>query len=104
MKRKTTLTIEIDRVLTIRGATSDRRGKCEACGEVVPMITVDEAAKLAHIGSRSIYQMVEANRIHFIETSEDLLLICFNSISRSVSKIDLEDVSNSTNLEDDQDG
>ena len=103
MKRKTTLTIEIDRVLTIRGATS-YRGKCEACGEVVPMITVDEAAKLAHIGSRSIYQMVEANRIHFIETSEDLLLICFNSISRSVSKIDLEDVSNSTNLEDDQDG
>jgi excisionase family DNA binding protein len=104
MKRKTKLTIEIERVLIIRGGTSERRGKCEACGELVPLITVDEAAKLAHVGSRSIYKMVEAKRIHFIETSEELLLICFNSICRSVSKTDLGDVSTSANLEEDQEG
>lgn len=104
MKRKTKLTIEIERVLIIRGDTSERRGKCESCGELVPLITVDEAAKLTHVGSRSIYKMVEDKRIHFIETSEELLLICFNSICRSVSKTDLADLSTYANIEENWEG
>jgi hypothetical protein len=52
------------------------------------MITVDEAAMLAQVGSRAIYKLVEAERIHFIETSDELLPICFNSICRSLSQAD----------------
>jgi hypothetical protein len=32
--------------------------------------------------------MVEADKIHFIETSEELLLICFNSLYRGLSHAD----------------
>lgn len=86
MKRKTKLTIETERILIIRGgAASERRANCEVCGELVPLITVDEAAKLAHVGSRSIYRLVEAEKVHFIETSDKLLLICFDSICRRLS-------------------
>ena len=80
MKRKTTLTVETERILIIRGGASELRGKCDACGELVRLISVDEAARLAVVGSRAIYRLVEAEKIHFIETDEELLLICFNSL------------------------
>ena len=88
MKRTTKLTIEIERVLIIRGGAFEQRGNCEACGEVVRLITVDEAAMLAQVGSRAIYRLIEAEKIHFIETSDELLLICFNSICRGWSQAD----------------
>ena len=90
MKRKAKLTIETERVLILRVGASERRGKCEACGKLVRLITVDEAAMLAQVGSRAIYRMVEAEQIHFIETSEELLLICFNSICRGLPQSDTE--------------
>lgn len=99
MKRKTKLTIETERVLIIRGGAFKRRGKCEACGELVRLITVDEAAMLAHVGSRAIYRLVEGGKIHFIETNEEMLLICFNSICRSLSQADTRVVYASPNLE-----
>ena len=88
MKRKAKLTIDIERVWIIRRGSPERLGKCEACGEVVRLMTVDEAAMLAQVGSRAIYRLVEAERIHFIETSDELLLICFNSICRGLSQAD----------------
>jgi hypothetical protein len=88
MKKKTKLTIETQRLLIIRGGSSYQCAKCEACGEVVRLITVDEAAMLAQVGSRAIYRLVEAEKIHFIETSEELLLICINSLNRGLSQAD----------------
>jgi excisionase family DNA binding protein len=63
-----------------------RRGKtqaefwCNACGKQVSMVTVDEAAKLARVRSRTIYAWVENSRLHFIETNDGLLLVCSESI------------------------
>jgi hypothetical protein len=99
MKKKTKLTIETERILIIRGGSSYRCAQCEACGELVHLITVDEAAKLAQIGSRAIYRMVEAESIHFIETSEELLLICFNSLYRLLSQAETRITSVSLNQE-----
>jgi hypothetical protein len=89
MKRRTKLTIETDRVLIIRGGRTERRAMCDACGELVRLVTVDEAAMLAQVGSRAIYRLVEAEKIHSIETDNELLLICFNSIVRSLSQTDI---------------
>jgi hypothetical protein len=88
MKKRTKLTIETEHLLIIRGGSSYQCAKCEACGEVVPLITVDEAAMLAQVGSRAIYRLVEAEKIHFIETRNELLLICFNSLCRGLSQAD----------------
>jgi hypothetical protein len=44
------------------------------------MITPSEAVMLTHVSARTIYRWVEAEKIHFAETSEGLLLICLNSL------------------------
>ena len=56
---------------------------CAACGEEVRMVTIDQAARLARVNSREIYREVEAGMLHFIETTEGSLLICFNSLNGS---------------------
>ncbi len=56
---------------------------CEACAAQVRMVTAEEAAMIAEVSARAIYRRVEAGRIHFTETPEGLLLICFNSLLES---------------------
>lgn len=49
------------------------------------MITVDEASAIAGVSSRTIYRWADGDELHFMETSEGRLLICFESISTAVS-------------------
>jgi len=44
------------------------------------MVTIDEAAKLARVSSRTVYRWVEDDSLHFTETSDGRLLICCESI------------------------
>jgi len=44
------------------------------------MVTPDEAAALSRVSSLTIYRWLEAEKLHFIETSDGLLLICINSL------------------------
>lgn len=44
------------------------------------MVTADEAAILAGVSPRAIYQLMEARKLHFIETPDRLVLICLNSL------------------------
>ncbi len=45
------------------------------------MLSVDAAAKIADINSRTIYRLVEAGDLHFEETKEGSLLVCSASLS-----------------------
>lgn len=80
MKRKRTeITIETDRTLVI---STPRQviGWCTDCGEQVKMVSVDEAAILRSVNSRTIFQWAEAKRVHASENANGLLLICLNSL------------------------
>jgi hypothetical protein len=80
--RRMSITIQTERLLVInrsRGLYS----LCAACGDEVRMVTIDQAAVLARVTSREIYREVEAGMLHFIETTEGSLLICFNSLNDS---------------------
>lgn len=44
------------------------------------MITPSEAAAIAGVTVRTINRWVEAERLHFAETGDGLLLICPNSV------------------------
>ncbi|HEV8486375.1 MAG TPA: hypothetical protein VGV87_22720 [Blastocatellia bacterium] len=94
MKNKTKLTIETERIFVIRRGRAERRGMCEACQEVVQLLTVDESATLTRVSARAIYGLVEAGKIHFTETNEGLLLICFNSLCRSLLRAEAQDLTN----------
>ena len=80
VKKTAKLTIETERVLVIRKRGGSRRAMCPVCGEMVDLLTVDEAAAFARISSRAVFRLVEAEGIHFTETVEEVLLICLNSL------------------------
>jgi len=82
--KTTRLTIETERVLVIHKSRAGSRGSCEACSDVVRLVTIEEAAALARISPRAIYRLIEAEKIHFSEPAEGFLLVCFASLSRSL--------------------
>jgi hypothetical protein len=94
MKKRTKLTIETERVLVIRRGRAGREAVCEACQEVVQLLSVDEAATLSRVGARTIYRMVEAGKIHFTQTK-----ICFNSLCHSLLEADARSIVDSSNWE-----
>jgi excisionase family DNA binding protein len=73
--------VETEQMLIVRCRRSSRRAWCAACEEEVEIVTVEEAAVIAGVSSRTIYRRVEAGRIHFMETPEGFLLICRKSLS-----------------------
>jgi hypothetical protein len=76
------ITIHTERLLVMSGSRS-LYSLCAACGDEVWMVTIDQAAILARVNSRDVYREVEAGMLHFIETNEGLVLVCFNSLNGS---------------------
>lgn len=81
-KRKTEITVETERLLLIRRRRPWVRAWCDGCAKHANMITAAEAAAAARVSSRTVYRWVEAEKVHFTETLEGLLLICFNSLTK----------------------
>ena len=74
------ITIQTERLLVMSHSRS-LYGLCAGCGDEVRMVTIDQAATLARLSSREIYREVEAGMLHFIETTEGSVLVCFNSLN-----------------------
>lgn len=79
-KRRIEINIDRQRLFVLK-----RRGVavaewCGDCSKKVQMLTPDQAAMLANVSSRTIYRRVEAGEMHYIETTEGLLLVCANSL------------------------
>jgi excisionase family DNA binding protein len=48
------------------------------------MLTTDEAATIANVTSRTIYRWADAEKLHFMETAEGVLMICCTSLQDSI--------------------
>lgn len=86
MIRRTRVTIQTERLLMMSSSRS-LYSLCEACGDEVRMVTVDQAAALTRVYSREIYREVEAGKLHFTEATQGSLLICLNSLNGSNLKL-----------------
>lgn len=53
---------------------------CPACGRKVEMITPEQAARLAGVPTRTMYDWGESGKAHFSQTPERVLLVCLASI------------------------
>ena len=51
------------------------------------MISPEEAAAIAHVRVRTIYRWVEVGKLHFMERSEQGLLVCLNSLLRNANAV-----------------
>ena len=94
MKRRTEITIETERVLVsnrhsgraISGGYKSYPKPfvwCFSCADYVRPLSTDEAAIQARVSSLTIFHRVESGLVHFIETSEGLLLICPISLANN---------------------
>lgn len=59
---------------------------CEACGDEVRLVTVNEAVTIAGINSLSIYRLADAGTLHYAETGAGELLICTVSLRDLISR------------------
>ena len=85
MKRRTEITIESSRFVSIRQVGAARVG-CLECDGAIQMVTPDNASALFRLSTRVIHRLVEEGRVHFRETSTGSILICPNSLSMNASK------------------
>ena len=78
--KRTEITIETDRLVVLSKRKVSVVSWCRECNQRVKMITVDEAASIAGVTSRTMYRWADAEKLHFTETSEGRLLICRESL------------------------
>lgn len=81
MKKRTLITVETDRIILVRQSKRSPLAWCDDCRRHVSLVTVDEAARISRTSSRTIFQRVEARKLHFVETPDGILLICLDSLS-----------------------
>lgn len=83
IRKRTEITVEIDRLLVIgRDLRGHRRvvAWCARCARHHEMLASDDAAITARVKSSTIFRWVESGRIQSTETPEGLLLICPESL------------------------
>ena len=79
--RRTEITVETDEVVVIRRTGGAVQPWCPQCGQLVGIITPDEAVILSSVNARTIYRLIEGRKIHYAETAEGFLHICLRSLS-----------------------
>jgi hypothetical protein len=82
MKRKATITVETERLLIIELSNRAVNLWCRECETEVTMLGLIEAAAVAGLSHRAIFQLAESHRVHFVETAEGKALFCVESLFR----------------------
>jgi hypothetical protein len=77
MKTRTEITFEMDRLIVMN--RSRIAEWCTSCARPVEMLSVDDAALVAHVNSLTIFRWAIAGEVHSSETPEGLLVICPHS-------------------------
>ena len=78
--KRTIITVETERLFVISRRRRALEGWCERCGRAVKLIRAEEAAALSGVGLREICRQVESDKLHYMETVDRVLLICFDSL------------------------
>jgi hypothetical protein len=78
--RRTEITIEVDRVITVSRRHQAAGLWCSACGEEALMLTPDEATSVSRLSTRAIFKMIDTEQIHFSETTSGLIRLCLTSL------------------------
>jgi len=80
--RRAKITIERERVLVISNPRLLKK-RCEFCGAEVNMFDIRQAALLTAVSQLEIFGRVRDGSLHFTETADGTLLICFESLRQN---------------------
>jgi hypothetical protein len=78
--RKTEITVETDRLVVVEILRRPASPSCPLRAGQAEMVTVDDAAAIARVNSRTVFRWVQEGHVHFIETTQGLLLVCLKSL------------------------
>ncbi len=81
-RKRTETTIEAHEVWVVRGSGGEPLTWCDACADNTRMLSPEAMAKLKGVSTRTIYQWMEAGRLHFRELPDRTMMICFASLPR----------------------
>ncbi|MGB2751905.1 MAG: hypothetical protein WBC19_07590 [Pyrinomonadaceae bacterium] len=80
IKRKIEIFTATNRRFVVRRNKPDHDIACVSCGTT--MVTAEQAAEIFGISQRSVFQFVEAGRVHFTELAEGgAAMICITSFA-----------------------
>ena len=79
--KTTEISVEKSEVFVVRKPGRVLFARCPECAARVQLLTPEDAATLAHVSTRTIYRGIEAGRLHFAETPEELPLLCLKSLA-----------------------
>ncbi len=78
MRLKRTIRITLTQVHSVSHAAVSRW--CPRCADFVAMLTPEQAAALAGVSTRHVFRWLEADRLHFVETTSPSPLVCLASL------------------------
>jgi hypothetical protein len=88
VKKTMRITIETERLLVIRRATSVR-GWCELCAAKADMVPLESAAELAQVDVETLRHLLSSEKVHLWQPGAPVR-VCLNSLLKSISKKSLE--------------
>jgi hypothetical protein len=85
MAKQTTITIETDSLLVLRGRSS-LRAWCPRCAAEGEMIPVEGVGVISNLEPRAVEAWLESEEIHRSQAADGAPLICLNSLLKRLQK------------------
>lgn len=85
MAKRTTITIESDSLLILRGRSS-RRGWCPRCEAETELIALEDAGVITNLDRPALEEWLNAENLHRLQTTDGSVVTCMNSLLACVQK------------------
>jgi len=79
MAKQTTITIETESLLILRGRTS-RRGWCPRCQREVELIAIEDTGLVTNLQRPALEEWINSDEIHRLRAPDGPALICLDSL------------------------
>jgi len=79
MAKRTTITVETDSLLILRGRNSTRAW-CPRCAAEVEMIAMKETGVISNLDQHALEEWLSSEELHRLRASDGSTLTCLNSL------------------------
>jgi hypothetical protein len=85
MARQTTITVETDSLLVLRGRSSTRAW-CPTCAAEVEVIALESTGVISNLERGSLEDWLNSEELHHLQAADGSPLTCLNSLLARVQK------------------
>jgi hypothetical protein len=85
MGKQTTITIETDSLLILRGGSS-RRAWCPLCAAEGEVIALEEVGVISNLGRSALEEWLDSGELHLSQSADGSSLLCLKSLLARVQK------------------